>query len=100
MGLLAPSVFQVHAEWLGDGTLLSERNGAMAGNPLRRRLNRMERVVTAHRGQIDKRLKNGLRIVFETADASILASCEKQDRCAVLPQLSGTPGVHGSRKSR
>jgi hypothetical protein len=59
-----------------------------AGRPIERRLNRMERVVAAYRGQIDERAGNGLHIIFETADAALLGACEMQHRCAVLPQFS------------
>ena len=70
-----------------------------AGRPIERRLNRMERVVAAYSGEIDARFSNGMQIAFETADAAILGAREMQQRCAVLPQLSGTRlalriGVH------
>lgn len=83
------SKYQVHAELLVSGSASAEFDDAKAGRPMERRLNRIERVVVAYRGQIDKRLENGLLITFETADAALLGTCEMQQRCAVLPQVSG-----------
>ncbi|MFT3851084.1 MAG: FHA domain-containing protein [Propionivibrio sp.] len=61
---------------------------SMAGHPLERRLNRIERVAAAYRGRIEKSLENGRAFTFETADAAVLAACEMQHRCAALPQVS------------
>jgi adenylate cyclase len=80
--------FLVHAELTVIGSTSSEFDDAKAGRPVARRLNRMERVVIAFRGQIDQRLANGLNISFETADAALLSACEMQHRCAELPQVS------------
>jgi hypothetical protein len=101
----ARSKFYVHAELTGTGKLPADFDDAKAGRPIERRLNRMERVVAAYRGQIEIRLHDGLQIVFETADASLLAACEMQNRCAVLPQLSGNRlalriGIHQGMAKR
>ena len=62
-----------------------------AGNPVERRLNRIERVVAAYRGKIEQRQENALLVTFPSAGAAFLAACEMQHRCAALPQLSGQP---------
>ncbi len=82
------SRFVVHAELQGTGKMPADFDDIKAGRPMERRLNRMERVVAAYRGHIDARTDNGLRIVFDTADAALLGACEMQHRCAVLPQFS------------
>jgi len=94
----ARSIYRVHAELRPTGNSAGF-DDVEAGRPVERRLNRMERVVTAYRGQIDKRSGNSLQIAFDTADAATLAACEMQQRCAILPQLSGNRialriGVH------
>lgn len=85
----ARSTYQVHAGLRGAVVAAADYDDALAGHPLTRRLNRIERVVAAYRGQIEKRLNNGVHVVFETADAALLGACEMQLRCAVLPQFSG-----------
>ena len=94
----ARRIYRVHAELRSTGTDAGT-DDAEAGRPVDRRLNRIERVITAYRGQIDKRSENSLQIAFDTADAATLGACEMQQRCAVLPQLSGNRialriGVH------
>ena len=61
---------------------------AQAGHPIERRLNRVERVAAAYRGQIDLRFDDGMLITFDSADDAVLGACEMQHRCAVLPQVS------------
>jgi len=100
------SKYEVHANVSITGNASAEFDDAKAGRPIERRLNRMERVVAAYGGEIDTRFTNGLQIAFETADAAILGAREMQQRCAVLPQLSGARlalriGVHeGSVQQR
>ena len=65
-----------------------EFDDAQAGHPIERRLNRLERVSAAYRGQISLRFNNGMLVTFESADAALLGACEMQHRCAVLPQVS------------
>ena len=93
------SKYEVHAEISITGNASGDFDDVTAGRPIERRLNRMERVVAAYSGEIDARFSNGMQIAFETADAAILGAREMQQRCAVLPQLSGTRlalriGVH------
>jgi pSer/pThr/pTyr-binding forkhead associated (FHA) protein len=82
------SKFYVHAELMGSSSASADFDDVKAGRPIERRLNRMERVVAAYRGQIEKRLNSGLQLTFESADAALLGACEMQHRCAVLPQVS------------
>jgi len=83
------SKYQVHAELLATGPTSALFDDAKAGYPVARRMNRIERVVATYRGRIDQLLNNGLLMSFETADASVLAACEMQHRCAGLPQVAG-----------
>jgi len=83
------SKYQVHAEVLATGVVSPDYDEALAGHPLERRLNRIERVAATFLGQIDKRLSNGRQMIFETADAALLGACEMQHRCSVLPQVAG-----------
>ena len=80
--------YEVHAELAGTGLLSPSFDESMAGHPLERRVNRIERVASAYRGQIDRRLENGRVFLFDAADAAVLAACEMQHRCAALPQVS------------
>ena len=81
--------YLVHARLKEKGTFPADFDDARAGRPIERRLNRIERVVTAYRGEIVERLSKDMHLVFETADAALLAACEMEHRCSVLPQLSG-----------
>jgi hypothetical protein len=83
------SKYRLHAEVVVTGAVSAGFDDAMAGHPLERRLNRMERVAAIYLGQIDKRLSNGLQMAFDRADAALLGACEMQQRCSVLPQVAG-----------
>ena len=80
--------YEVHAVLAGTGLSSQPFDESMAGHPLERRINRIERVASAYRGQIDHRLENGRVFFFDAADAAVLAACEMQHRCAALPQVS------------
>lgn len=71
-----------------NGDLGSEADEVMAGQPVVRRLNRMERVAFAYDGKVVRRTDELLLISFETAKAAVFAACEMQRRCAGLPQVS------------
>ena len=60
-----------------------------AGNPVERRLNRIERVAAAYGGTIKERGDDLIWIHFTTADAALFCACEMQHRCAGLPQVAG-----------
>ncbi len=80
--------YEVHAVLTGSGLLSLPFDESMAGHPLERRLNRIERVASAYRGRIERLLENGRVFSFDAADAAVLAACEMQHRCAALPQVS------------
>lgn len=83
------STYEVHAELIVVGRAVSHFDDALAGHPIERRLNRMERVAASFRGRIELRFDMGMLVSFETADAAFLGACEMQHRCAALPQVSG-----------
>jgi hypothetical protein len=62
-------------------------DGAKAGHPIERRLNRIERVTAAYHGGVDRRLEDGMLLSFDSADDAVLGACEMQHRCSVLPQI-------------
>ncbi|MDR1367983.1 MAG: FHA domain-containing protein [Candidatus Accumulibacter sp.] len=55
-------------------------------NPIRRRLNRVERVITAYQGEVVDHLPYGFCATFRSVDTALLAACEMQHRCSSLPQ--------------
>ncbi len=86
--LKSRSKFFLHAKVKRTDTDAEEFDDAQAGHPIERRLNRLERVSAAYRGQISLRFNNGMLVTFDSADAALLGACEMQHRCAVLPQVS------------
>ena len=86
--LKSRSKFFLHAKVGRTGADDEEFDDAQAGHPIERRLNRLERVSAAYRGQINLRFNNGMLVTFDSADAALLGACEMQHRCAVLPQVS------------
>lgn len=66
---------------------------------IRRRLTRLERVLTAHGGALVEQMPEGLLASFDTAEDAVLVACEMQRRCAVIPQISDSQialkiGIH------
>ncbi|MDR2506595.1 MAG: FHA domain-containing protein [Candidatus Accumulibacter sp.] len=57
-----------------------------ANNPVKRRLTRIERVVTAYQGEIIDRSDRNLCAAFRSSDSALLAACEMQHRCSTLQQ--------------
>ncbi len=71
----------------------------LLGKLLRRRLSRLERVLSAHGGTLVRRIAQGLLVAFESAEQAVLVACEMQRRCAVIPQIMETQiglkiGIH------
>jgi len=66
-----------------------ELSEIVAGQPMVRRLNRMERVAHAFDGKLVCRRNESLLITFDTAASALLGTCEMQRRCTGLPQVSG-----------
>jgi DNA-binding transcriptional regulator YdaS (Cro superfamily) len=62
-------------------------DGAKAGHPVERRLNRIERVTAVYHGQLDQRFADSMLVSFNSADEAVLGACEMQHRCSVLPQI-------------
>jgi hypothetical protein len=62
-------------------------DGARAGHPVERRLNRIERVTAVYHGQVDQRFEDSMLVSFHAADEAVLGACEMQHRCSVLPQI-------------
>ena len=86
--LKSRSKFILHAKVRRTDSEEETFDDAQAGHPIERRLNRLERVAAAYRGQINRRFTGGMRVLFETGEAALLGACEMQHRCAVLPQVS------------
>ena len=86
--LKSRSKFLLHAQVRRTETESETFDDAQAGHPIERRLNRIERVAAAYRGQINLRFDSGMQVTFETPESALLAACEMQHRCAVLPQVS------------
>lgn len=83
-------VFLVRADILGHSEHISASAIMMQGEPVRRRINRLERATESYQGKVISRAPQGLVAAFETAEAAVLGACEMQRRCAVIPQMSGT----------
>lgn len=91
--------FKLHAQLFEIGPLTQALEPARGELRLERSLNRMERVAAVYLGKIFDRQSDNLEITFETAQAAVLAACEMQQRCAVLPEhsakrLSLCIGIH------
>ena len=71
--LKSRSKFFLHAKVGRTGADDEEFDDAQAGHPIERRLNRLERVSAAYRGQINLRFNNGMLVTFDSANAALLA---------------------------
>ncbi len=78
----------LHAEVARLGDLSDVFDDAKAGHPLERRLNRTERAAATFGGRVQLRFANGMRVLFDNADAALQSACEMQLRCAQLPQVA------------
>ena len=78
----------LHAELRGSAAQFSEIEDDLAGRPVERRFNRIERAVSAYRGTVVEDYWMRQTISFDSADAAVLAAREMQQRCSVLPQVS------------
>ena len=85
---LPRNAFLLHAELFGSTDEFSAHDDTIAGRPIERRFNRIERVVSAFRGKLLEHRWMKQKISFELADAAALAACEMQQRCSLLPQVS------------
>lgn len=80
--------YLVHAEINEGGGFFERMSGTLAGNPVGRRLNRMERATLSYRGKVIRRMPDGLFAAFGSANAAVLCACEMQRRCDLLPPIS------------
>jgi hypothetical protein len=81
------SKFFLHARIVSAESGDKGLDGAKAGHPVERRLNRIERVTAVYHGQVDRRFEDSMLVSFDSADEAVLGACEMQHRCSVLPQI-------------
>jgi hypothetical protein len=81
------SKFFLHAKVVSAESGDKGLDGARAGHPVERRLNRIERVTAVYHGQVDQRFEDSMLVSFNSADEAVLGACEMQHRCSVLPQI-------------
>jgi hypothetical protein len=62
---------------------------SLLGEPIRRRINRLERTTESYFGKIISRSSHGLLATFESAEAAVRGAREMQRHCALIPQISG-----------
>ena len=78
----------LYARLCGSAKQFSELDDELAGRPIDRRFNRIERAISAYQGRLLEQQWMQQKIGFDSADAAILAAREMQQRCSVLPQVS------------
>lgn len=84
------AAYLLHAVVLEVSGQQEAADSLLMGKLVRRRLNRLERVLGASGGSIVRQMPDGMLAVFDSAEAAVLGACEMQRRCAVIPQLSET----------
>ena len=84
----ARQTYILHAEIVRSGSPTDDFDDARAGHPLERRLNRIERAAATFGGHIQLRFSNGMRVLFQGAEAALLGACEMQIRCSLLPLVA------------
>lgn len=94
--------YLVRAEVTGSERLAAVADEALLGEPVRRRINRLERAAETYWGKVVHRSEYWVLASFETATAAVLGACEMQKRCALIPQISGVRlnvriGIHPAR---
>lgn len=77
------------ADIAGSTRLYEKLGDAEALRAVERCLNRMERATAAFKGRVVKTLGDELMVVFDSAEAALLAASEMQQRIAALPPVSG-----------
>lgn len=82
--------YLVHASVLESELHRTVRDDILLHKLLRRRLVRLERVVSALSGRVVRQMPRSLLAAFETAEAAVYGACEMQRRCSVIPQISET----------
>ena len=82
-------MYVLWADVTGHGKAILAPEGAVSGDPIRRRINRLERAAQSCLGKIINRTPLGLLATFDTADAAVRGAREMQKHCALIPQISG-----------
>ncbi|MBT0963145.1 adenylate/guanylate cyclase domain-containing protein [Denitromonas iodatirespirans] len=89
----------MYAELVGGERLAALLSETEAGHAIERSMNRIERVVEGHGGDILRRASDEICAAFERCDGAVLAASEMIDRVASLPPVRGVRlgiriGVH------
>jgi adenylate cyclase len=93
--------YLVHAVVLEVSSRTAPPDEALLGKLVRRRLSRLERVLSSYGGSLVRQMPHGLLAAFDSAETAVLVACEMQRRCAVIPQISETQiglkiGIHAA----
>lgn len=82
--------YLVHAAVMESELHATETDDILLHKLVRRRLVRLERVVSALSGRVVRQMPRSLLAAFESAEAAVYGACEMQRRCSVIPQISET----------
>lgn len=85
----ARSLCVLFADISGSSRLYEKLGDTEALRAVERCLNRMERATAAHKGRVVKTLGDELMVVFDTAEAAVLAASDMHQRIDALPPVSG-----------
>ena len=86
---LQQSLCVLFADVSGDSRLYARLGSAEALHAVERCMTRMERAVAVHGGRVVKVIGDELMAVFESADSTLQASWEMEQRIDDLPPVSG-----------
>lgn len=97
--------YLVHAAVLEISGHPNATDDLLLSKLIRRRVSRLERVLSAHGGALIRQTPQGLLVSFDTAVGAVLVAAEMQRRCGVIPQIQGTRiglkiGIHGATAGR
>jgi adenylate cyclase len=84
----APLLYLLCADVLEQEKISCVVDNASLGDPIRRRINRLERAAESCFGKIIRRTSHSLQATFDKAESAVRAACEMQKHCALIPQLS------------
>ncbi|NTV69917.1 MAG: FHA domain-containing protein [Azonexaceae bacterium] len=95
------ATYLLHSAVLEVSSRTAPPDEALLGKLVRRRLSRLERVLSTHGGSLVRETPHGLLAAFDSAETAVLVACEMQRRCAVIPQISETRiglkiGIHAA----
>jgi len=89
MNLMPHDLCVLVADIPGSDRLYDRLGKAEAGRAIGRCLNRMERVVSVHKGRVVETPGDDLMTLFDSAEAALHAATEMQQRINSLPPVSG-----------